>query len=555
MLHTGIKGMLVAMIAIIPAAGGSKDILGRVSNFPASLAIISGQPLISLILDSLLKGGVKEIRIAILEQYLKDFSYATRRFESRASIKFYVVNGHGTPIETIKALSKNLLNTESVILNLGDTYCNYNLEELDQYDLAIALHPVSDNERWATAETDESGIVTKIYEKSFGPPGALGIAGVYFWSSARKFCEALESIKIDSQISHLLNASDSKIQGFMPIQWIDADHQDYLEESRLQMLQTRDFNQLIVNSFMGTLVKKSTNIPKLNREILYYLNIPNELKILYPRMISYVVSETEPMQELEYYSYPTLSDVFVYGSAPKIVWKNVMKKLHRIVFQSFISYGGDKKHNLVEIFVDKCTLRKPQLIANKLFPSAVITDEKISINGIEYMGLEMVLNQARIIFGQEQQTETFMHGDFCLTNILCDLNSTNIKLIDPRGGFESASCFGPQIYDIAKLAHSIVGRYDLILAEQFSICLNEINGSAYTLEIFANENHAMIEEVFFTEFICDKIEKFKVRLISGLILLSIPSFHLDKPDKALAMFLQGIIETNNSLKEWHENLS
>ena len=547
--------MIMVMIALIPAAGGSKDILGRVSNFPASLAIISGQPLISLVIDSLLGGGVNEFRIGIMEQYLADFLYATKRFKQKATIEFYLVNGLGTPIETIRTLSENLPITESVILNLGDTYCKYNLEEFRECELAIALHPVYDNERWATAETDQSGTVTQLYEKGFGPPEALGIAGVYFWASAKVFIEALESIKIGDQISHLLEASDSKIQGITPTLWIDADHQDFLENSRLQMVQTRDFNQISVDSFRGTLVKKSTNASKLNREILYYQNMPEELKIFYPRMTSYVVSETEPMQELEYYSYPTLSNVFVYGTAPKFAWEKVMHKLHRIIFGSFATFRSEQKYNLAEIFVDKCFSRIPELIANEFFPSNAITSEKISINGIEYMGFDTLLTKARSILDLEEHFETFIHGDFCLSNILCDLNSANIKLIDPRGGFEDPSCFGPQIYDIAKLAHSIVGKYDLILADQFKIGVFAGNHASYCLEIFITENHNLVEEVFYTKFIAGKVDQNMVRLISGLILLSIPIFHLDRPDRAIAIFLQGIIQTNESIEGWHENLS
>ena len=58
----------------------------------------------------------------------------------------------------------------------------------------------------------------------------------------------------------------------------------------------------------------------------------------------------------------------------------------------------------------------------------------------------------------------------CLSNILYDSRTSVLKLIDPRGislannQLSPKALYGPLNYDLAKLAHSLIGNYDLIIA-------------------------------------------------------------------------------------------
>lgn len=540
-----------SVIALIPAAGGSKDSLGRISNFPASLALVSGSPLINLILEGLIATGLTEFRIGVAEHYLEDFRYATRRFNSSAQLRFFPVEGKGTPVETIRILSEGLPADCSVLLNLGDTYCQWNFHEFESSPVAMLLDSVADTERWATATTDKTGRIIEIFEKGDAPVGALGVCGVYWWRDSKLLLGALERVPTDGEISSVLKETDSEIFGKVPKMWIDSDHQDILENSRLSMVQARSFNSITVDPFYGSLEKKSTNASKLLREISYYQNLPNKLKIFFPRMVNFELSETEPIQELEYYSYPNLSEIFVYESAPKFVWEKVLHKLGRIVFESFASFRTDEiSPSLSEVFVEKCASRIPELLATDTFPSSLLSASGLSINGNHYQGIDSLLEGSKVVLNSIQSPSTIIHGDFCLSNIICDVNSINIKLIDPRGGFKTPSCFGPQIYDVAKLGHSILGKYDLIIADQFRVDVQDQALNVYLLEIYSRESHLIIEEAFYSHFVRGRFESRLLKLISGLSLLSIPIFHLDKPDRAIALFLQGVRMTHNALEEF-----
>ena len=63
-----------------------------------------------------------------------------------------------------------------------------------------------------------------------------------------------------------------------------------------------------------------------------------------------------------------------------------------------------------------------------------------------------------------------MHGDFGFSNILFNARAGRIKTLNPRGAWNGhASPYGDTRYDLAKLAGSVVGRYDQIIAGRYCI--------------------------------------------------------------------------------------
>jgi len=540
-----------SVVVLIPAAGGSRDSLGRLSNFPAALALVSGAPIICLILEELIAMGLHDFRIGVSEDYIEDFRYVTRKFNRTALIRLLPTDVKGSPVDTIRILSDSLPPNSSVLVNLGDTYCQWDLTDFQSHSVAILMHPVSDSERWSMATADEIGYVTEIFEKGSTPKAALGICGIYWWRDSQLFIDALKQVDLGSEISSILEKTNSQIFSKVPTMWIDSDRQDILENSRLSMVQARSFNSITVDPYSGILIKKSTNASKLSREIAYYQNLPSNLKSFFPRMFNFVHSETNPIQELEYYSYPTLAEVYVYVSAPKFVWEKILHKLGRVVFESFASFPEDvESTNLEEIFIEKCVFRIPSLLDASSFPNSLLQESDLFINGNRYQGLNSLLEGSRRILKSIQSPSTIIHGDFCLSNIMCDVNSTNIKLIDPRGGFETTSCFGPQIYDVAKLGHSILGKYDLITADQFSLESEDPSSATYFLNIHTRDCHLMVEDLFYSHFVCDRYEPRLLKLVSGLILLAIPVYHLETPNRAIALFLQGIRMVSDALEEF-----
>ena len=94
--------------------------------------------------------------------------------------------------------------------------------------------------------------------------------------------------------------------------------------------------------------------------------------------------------------------------------------------------------------------------------------------------------------------QTVIHGDLCLSNILYDFRTRAVRVIDPRGedldGYPTI--YGDPEYDLAKLYHSFVGGYDLILAGRYE--LTEVaNGLSFDLS--ATSLQSQISDLFLSE--------------------------------------------------------
>ena len=130
-----------------------------------------------------------------------------------------------------------------------------------------------------------------------------------------------------------------------------------------------------------------------------------------------------------------------------------------------------------------------------------------------------------------------MHGDFCLSNILYDSRSNRLKVIDPRGisGDGEFTIYGDQKYDIAKLAHSFIGLYDLIIAGNYRI---EVDSHGVKTIIFDLDNRMkMIQELFISKILCKTSPSEEIMPLVILLFLSMLPMHADSADRQEAMLL------------------
>ena len=86
-----------------------------------------------------------------------------------------------------------------------------------------------------------------------------------------------------------------------------------------------------------------------------------------------------------------------------------------------------------------------------------------------------------------------MHGDFCFNNILYETYTSTLKLIDPRGLFNTSnnSIYGDQKYDFAKLSHSAVHYYDYLIAGKYNFFKDK---NIFIYKFLKIENYKLISE-------------------------------------------------------------
>jgi hypothetical protein len=134
---------------------------------------------------------------------------------------------------------------------------------------------------------------------------------------------------------------------------------------------------------------------------------------------------------------------------------------------------------------------------------------------------------------------TVMHGDFCFSNILYDSRTRRVRVIDPRGLVgEQASLYGDQRYDLAKLAHSIVGRYDQIIAGRYRVA---VAGADYELSFEENPAQAWLQEGLGDLVVdgCSGLDPAVRAVMTGLFLSMLP-LHADRPDRQRAFLANAL---------------
>ena len=134
-----------------------------------------------------------------------------------------------------------------------------------------------------------------------------------------------------------------------------------------------------------------------------------------------------------------------------------------------------------------------------------------------------------------------MHGDFCFSNILYDFKSKTIRVIDPRGldveGHQSI--YGDMRYDVAKLAHSILGMYDYIIGGNFTY--TEMEPYNVELQFPGNDVIKAVQEFFRSmNFAGHTLKELSTYPIMIHLFLSMLPLHSDKPKRQKAMLANAL---------------
>lgn len=272
------------------------------------------------------------------------------------------------------------------------------------------------------------------------------------WKALKKYSELykMEMIKVD--------------------EWFDVGHIDKYYDMQM-VVKSRIFNHITIDKDRGILTKKSDEKDKFIGEIQWYLKLPSDVEYARPRIFSYSVDYNSPYISMEYYAYHTLHELFLLGDLSDEQWTNIFRRI-RFILNDFRRYSvkdTDLNGSLKAMYIDKTLSRIQSMIDDEGFPNF---DETLVINGVSYVPLNQIYHRI------EELTEKYLldvaefhiiHGDLCFSNIMIDPNYSFIKLIDPRGKFGKYDIYGDQRYELAKLMHSVNGKYDYIIQDRFSI--------------------------------------------------------------------------------------
>ena len=532
--------------AIILSAGElPESVRAAFGKTSPSMLPVNGRPIIHWSISYLKAQGVSRAIIAVRRGETRVQQFTAHCFGENTALEFIEIDeDRGPGFSLAKCLERCGLSAPILIV-LGDTLFSFAPLSESMTSSSFALsYPVPDAARWCLAKTDGDRITDLLEKPTRNDQNLPALIGVYFLTNPGLALDALNLEIVAGnrriQISHALAPfiARGELKSISAGEWFDCGHADFFNQSRRRLLKSRDFNSLQIDELRGTLTKRSSHTEKFLGEINYYRLLPPDLAAFFPRLLDFSINPAKAHLTLEYYGYPTLSEVWVFEDFGASFWRGVFELLERVL-QCFGEYRLKLSENTVSRFYWGKTCERIDAFAKQSpgFAALVAADE-ITLNGESLIGwaaLRPKVEEAIRVLSRNS-VGAIIHGDLCFPNILFDPVAHVFKFIDPRGNFGEAGLFGDQRYDLAKILHSIDGGYDFLIHDMFTMTAE---GTKIELnQIFPSQRNEVLQA--FVDVFGRKYDLRELRLIEGLLFVSMCPLHSDAPARQVAMFAIGL---------------
>jgi len=545
--------------AVILAAGAPPAALGSIFGRTSSAMVpVNGRPTIHWLLHYLHEMDVNRIVLGLRRTETRLPRFVQQAFGRIQHITVVPIDKDLGPGFTLLECLKEVEADQPCLVVLGDTLFEFSPDTTVAFDENFVLTaPVQDTTRWCLASVDRSRQVKILADKPAKNPGNWpALVGVYHFRDTQPARDALQSALNTGtrslQLRHALQPYiDAKeLRAYPAGEWFDCGNLDFLTNSRRRLLQARSFNTLQIDDLRGTITKRSAHKAKFLNEINYYRLLPRDLATFFPRLVDFSLLSKDLFLTLEYYGYPTLSEVWVFEEFESKYWESVFQTLRKIA-ACFGNYSAELSPKVAFDFYWNKTTDRLQTFAGQNQSFERFTSARtLELNGRRLAGWPRIQKEveARVRKLSEKSRGQIIHGDLCFTNILYDPVSRLFKFIDPRGSFGEAGIYGDGRYDIAKLLHSLDGGYDFLIHDMFLI---ERDGARLNLQQFFPATRGGVLDAFKRTFAADYALE-DIRLLEGLLFLSMCPLHEDSADRQLAMFATGLRILNDLLD--HEDM-
>lgn len=538
-------------LVIIPSAKKvSKELEIEIGDIPSGMIPIGGKPALAYISDFYLNQGFKiSVVVDHKKEDIKDYISKSNLLIETIDIK----NSSSLGETLLKSLKKNDLGTSLLVINFADTFSSFEIPDID----TIYYSSIEEQYRWTTFKLSRTKEIIEIKEKNIfnlNDKRTKIFTGIFVIKNIKKFKKLLEN-QINNfdyldpfylAIQDYFNSILEEKKQFLELKkWYDFGHIDTYYSSRRNLFKReRAFNSISIDELRGILTKKSKNKNKLINEINWYRNLPDQLSYLSPKIYEFDINSLNPFIKMEYYGYPVLSDIYLFGSWNPGLWSCFFKDLKFILADmnnfKISDNKGKIKKSLKEMYVNKTILRLKEIEESDLYKKFM--KNKLKINNLSCLSITDIVSSLPKTFKRLkiEQTKTFsiIHGDLCLSNILYDSKNRIVRLIDPRGSFGEYKIYGDKNYDIAKLQHSILGDYDFILNNLFDFEWKSDQEIFFRPHL--KKRHLLVKEIYKQIFSISEKNKIQIDFIHALLFLSLVALHNDKPKSQEAFLANGI---------------
>lgn len=407
---------------------------------------------------------------------------------------------------------------------------------------------LSTNDQWSIIRIhDKVEFASKLVPEKVEGYAFTGV----FRVATTRLIEALRSANTNDLLEVVQYISQHSPLDYVKTEWMDCGHEVNYFETKKKFINSRSFNQIEVTED-NQLIKKSTNLEKLALEKNYIFSLPSDLSPFFPAVLKDEGNVDSFV--MEYYNIPNVAELLLYWDLPNNVWHSFFMQCEKILkkFKAFMRSELFDFNDFQSFYFDKTTQRLNEFLLQQ--PNFLRLSDNYIINGKEcnsFSSLEPYIKY-RIGAMYSDLTSCVMHGDFCFNNILFDIKTEQIKLIDARGSFgNNHGIYGDLKYDVAKLLHSSAFGYDYLVNDLFVF---EEGNDGYTYQInwrnnrsiLQNESEELVNKMGF------KLEE--IQFIVSLLFLSMTPLHSDSDVRQKVMFLHGLYLLNENYSNYEKNL-
>lgn len=558
--------------AIIPAAGRGQRMLSMTDNCPKSMLPVANKPLIAHHIEKLLSQNINDIYIVV--GYKKEvlIEYVSKIYGKRDNVNITFIEQKellGLAHAIKLAMDKiNLDEFTKIFITLGDCIVQDDniYANIKANNSFVVYKEVEDYSRWCLLQMDNSNnIITFIDKPDEEPEDKNAVVGVYYFNNSKLFYESLKTIikndikiknefQLSSAMMEYIHTFEEILKGVKCEKWFDFGEIETYNESKKHFNLARCFNNVDYSN--NSIIKKSSNYNKIQREILWFLSLPKQLQSYVPKLVDYSLIDDNVYYELEYVNGSTLQELFVCNYLTCEDWNKILKLIDDAICR--FKFTSNTHSSDLFTFLSKSINTRVSMIkqsSNLIVSKLLDSHNPLIINGNNYLNLEKLLSyimdRLNKLKSNSEKYSQIIHGDLVFSNIIYDIGSNQIKLIDPRGNFNGDIVYGDIRYDIAKLAQCIVGKYDYIVNDLFDINweADRIDGcDSIHYEIYDFNNKCDITPILYKmidKYDCSITE---ILFITAIQFLTMIPLHSENVNHQLLMYVK-FVELMNQCYE------
>lgn len=426
----------------------------------------------------------------------------------------------------------------SLMLMHGDTLVEDTGPFLVEDGNRIAVQAEGDDYSWAAVSVDGDRVLALTDIRAGAERNhPLAVAcGLFSFSSCSVLMNVLARARGSFVRGLALYAAENDVRSVTVERWSDFGHLQTYFRSRRAITTARAFNTLRIDA--ETARKSSADRPKMEAEVHWLRSVPSNVHPYTARLLDARVDEMTSSYTTEYIYAPTLAELFVFSKLGRPTWRRILEscgKFLSLCTQTKIETGSQ---GVLDSLVTNKTFSRLEAYGRS---GGCPIDQPLIYEGRPLPSLKSI---AAIVSDDVRATRprpgAVMHGDFCFSNILYNSRTGRINVIDPRGYIEvgQPTIYGDTRYDLAKMAHSIIGRYDHIIAGRYTL---QADHTSFSITFADDEFGDWLTQAF-SALEVDGItaDSSAVRATTISLFLSMLPLHADRPDRQRAFIANAL---------------